>query len=159
MACFAASCSGGRAGYDKTITDYLMSKAPADKGYAVEILDLEELAPVTVADSIAILQAEFEKDRKGKVEHTQGVIALARMLPEGAERQKREQALQHTIDSLENLPVPVMYENVPADKVLALPVRCRYTVSAPGTATPVTETFDFWLTPDAGSVVYQRRAK
>jgi len=151
------ACSGGGADYGRTITEHLMAKAPA--GYNVEIESVEELAPVTVADSIAIRQAGFENDRRGDIEHFQGVMELARMLPEGADRQRREAQIQRRIDSLENLAVPVFYDDVPADKVLAVPVRCRYVISAVGTSETITETFDFWLTPDGGKVLHQRKAK
>ncbi len=154
-----AACSGGKADYGKTITDHLMSKVPTNGGYSVEILDIEELPPVTVADSITILRNAFEEERKGRVEHTQGVMALARMLPEGAERQKREAALQHTIDSLVSVPVPVFYGDAPPDSVLAVSVRCRYSVSIPGTPAALTETFDFGLTPGGDAVLYQRKSK
>jgi hypothetical protein len=151
------ACLSGGTDYGKTITDHLMSKVPT--GYKVEILRLEKLAPVTVADSITILRSEFENDRNGKVEHTRGVMALARMLPESPNRQNREKALYHTIDSLESLLVPRFYENVSTNKVLAVPVRCRYSVFVPGAPSAVTETFDFWLTPDGRRVIYQRKSK
>jgi hypothetical protein len=150
------TCLGSKADYGNTINDHLMSKAPA--GYFVEILDLEELSPVTVANSIALRQTEFEDDRDGKIKHFQGVMSLAGMLPEGADRQRREEALQHKIDSLENAPVPAFYDGAPADKVLAIPVRCRYSVSIPGAPMPVIETFDFWLSPDEKTVLHQKKA-
>lgn len=152
------ACSGGEADYGKTITDHLMSKAMTGKGYAVEILDLEELAPVTVADSIAILRSGFEDDRNGKVEHSRGVLALARMLPEGSDRRNREAALQRTIDSLEAVPIPAFYGDAPPERLLAIPVRCRYTVSIPG-APSVTETFDFWLSPDGNTVLCREKTR
>ena len=160
MAVIVTACSGGKADYGKTITEHLMSKVPAGRGYAVEILDIERLPPITVADSIAILRTAFEEERKGDIEHTEGVLSLARMLPEGTPgRLTREEALQRTIDSLKNLPVPVFYGDAPPDKVLALAVRCRYAATVPLVPAPVTETFDFWLTPDGDEVLYQRKAK
>lgn len=152
-----AACSGGGADYGKTITAHLMAKAPP--GYKVEILSVEELPPVTAADSIVVLQAQFENDRKGDIEHFRGVMTLARMLPEGADRQQREAQLQRKIDSLENLAVPAFYGNVPADKVLTVSIRCQYEISAIGVSETIIETFDFGLTPDGGTVLYQRKAK
>jgi hypothetical protein len=151
------ACAGGRSHYGRTITDHLMAKAPA--GYSVEIADIEELALLTVADSITIRQAEFEKDREGDIEHYRGVMRLSAMLPDGPDRQRREKALMRSIDSLENLSVPAFYEGVPTGRVLAVPVRCRYVISAVGTSETITETFDFWLTPDGNKVMYQRRSK
>lgn len=154
------ACSGGKADYGKTITGHLLSKAPSGKGYEVEILELEKLSAVTVADSVAILRAEFEKDRDAKIEHARGVIDIAAMLPDGNEvKQSRIALQQHAIDSLTNLPVPVYYDDFPPDKVLAVIVRCRYSVSAENSNSPVTETFDFWLSPDGSRVEHQKRAK
>ncbi len=155
-----AACSGGKADYGKTITRHLLSKVPAGRGYAVEILDIERLPPLTVADSIAILQAAFEKDRNDKLNHFSGLMGLVEMLPNGDPfRQNRERAVQNSIDSLEWLSVPKFYNDVPSDRVLALVVRCRYSATIPGAPAPVTETFDFWLTPDGDAVLYQRKAK
>ena len=155
-----AACSGGTADYGKTITGHLLSKAPSEKGYKVEILELEKLSPVTAADSIAILRAEFEKDREAKIKHAHGVIDIAALLPDGNEvRHSRIALQQHTIDSLTNLPVPVFYEDTPPGKVLAVVIRCRYSVSADNAPSLVTETFDFWLSPDGSHVEHQRRAK
>jgi hypothetical protein len=159
LAVCLAACTGGGADYGKTITDHLMSKVPEGKGYKVEIHDLEKLSPVTVADSVAILQTGFEEDRKGQIEHIRGVLSLAEMLPSGPERKNRETTLRHRIDSLESLAVPDYYGNTPPGKVLAVVVRCRYSATAPGAPTAVTETFDFWLSPDGSSVMYQRRAR
>jgi hypothetical protein len=151
------ACAGGRSHYGKTITDHLMAKAPA--GYSVEIADIEELVPLTVADSIVILQDEFENNRKEYIERLHGVRSLSAMSPDNAWRIKQEKVLSHSIDSLENVPVPAFYEGVPTGKVLAVPVRCRYVISAVGTSETITETFDFWLTPDGNKVLYQRRSK
>ena len=155
-----AACSGGKADYGKTITEHLLSKVPAGRGYDVEILDIERLPPVTVADSIAVLQAAFEKDRNDKLNHFSGLMGLVEMLPNGDPfRQNREKAVQNSIDSLERLSVPVFYGDVPPDRVLALAVRCWYAATVPLAPRPMTETFDFWLTPDGDEVLYQRKAK
>jgi hypothetical protein len=160
--CLAAcldACTGGGTDYGKTITDHLMAKVPEGRGYEVEIVDLEKLPPVTVADSVAILQTDFEEDRKGRIEHIRGVLSLAEMLPLGPERESREATLRHRIDSLERLAVPDYYGSTPPGKVLAVVVRCSYSATLPGVPAAVTETFDFWLSPDGGSVMYQKRAR
>ena len=86
---FLAGCAGGKADYSKTISGYLMSKAPAGKGYTIEILSLERLTPITVADSIEILRGQFEDDRMSKIDHANRVQKMINLLPDDSvEKQK-----------------------------------------------------------------------
>lgn len=157
---FLAACTSGKEDYAKTISEYLMSKAPAGKGYTIEILSLEKLTPVTVADSIEILRSQFEDDRMDKIDHARKVQEMINLLPDGSvERQKLTDDQNRTIDSLTNLSAPVFYKDVAAGNVLARPVRCEYSVSADKAIKPITETFDFWLSPDGSVVLYQKRAR
>lgn len=51
------------------------------------------------------------------------------------------------------------YDGRNPSEVLAIIVRCTYTVDEPLTKVSVTETFDFSLSPDGGEVFYSKEGE
>lgn len=64
------------------------------------------------------------------------------------------------IDSLRNLPPDNLngYDSKNPNDVLALIIRCKYSIVPPG-GTTVEETFDFYLSPDGSYCYGKTRAK
>jgi len=114
-----------------------------------------------------LLTDEFRKDKELIVKR----VALAKkMTEELLSKTKRQNdidkynsdivVMDNRIDSLRNLPPDNLngYDSKNPNDVLALIIRCKYSVVPPG-GTTVEETFDFYLSPDGSKCYGKTRAK
>lgn len=142
--------------YENTITGHLLKGGDTKENLNFKVLELSEVGKVTVSDSIAYLTDEFRKDKQLIINR----VELARKTTEELKskaRNQQDQARYSTdiatydtrIDSLKNLMPDNLngYDSRNADDVLAIIVRCKYSLVPPG-STVVEETFDFYLSPD-----------
>lgn len=124
---------------------------------------MNEHGTVTVADSIAYLTDEFRKGKQPVISR----IELAKKMSEDLLAQTKKQSdidkynaditvMNTRIDSLKNLVPDNLqgYDKRNTNDVLAIIVRCKYSVQLSGT--PKEETFDFYLSPD-GSKCYGKK--
>lgn len=166
IAVLMVSCGGSnssKSNYEKTITDYLLKGSDTKENLNFKIVEMNEHGTVTVADSIAYLTDEFRKGKQPVISR----IELAKKMSEDLLAQTKKQSdidkynaditvMNTRIDSLKNL-VPDnlqgYYKRNTSD-VLAIIVRCKYSVQLSGT--PKEETFDFYLSPD-GSKCYGKK--
>jgi len=134
---------------------------------------LEEINRISVADSIQIISDEFNADKDKK--RTQFQQSLSRN-QENLDKEKNSRHpgktmmdfyqknidhYSHLIDSLEQT-VPAkaaQYEKRDRNAILAVVVRCTYTIDEPLTNKRTTETFDFVLSPDVTRCYSRKRVK
>ncbi|MDH6310263.1 hypothetical protein M2451_003147 [Dysgonomonas sp. PFB1-18] len=165
IAVFMVSCgsNSSTSNYEKTITDNLLKGSDTKENLNFKIVELNETGNVTVADSVAYLTDEFRKEKQSVISR----IELARKMSEDLLAQTKKQsdidkynadiAVMNTrIDSLKNLVPDNLqgYDSRNANDVLAVIVRCKYSVQLSGT--PKEETFNFYLSPD-GSKCYGKK--
>lgn len=169
IAIFMVSCgSNSNSKYEKTIGDYLQTDKKGSKyDLKFKVIELTEQGKITVADSIAYLTDEFRKDKELIVKR---VELAKKMTGELLSREKKQSeidkynadiaVMDNRIDSLRNLPPDNLngYDKRNADDILAVIMRCKYSIVPPG-GTTVEETFDFYLSPDGNKCYGKKRAK
>lgn len=165
VSCGSNSTSGK---YEKTIGDYLQTDKRGSKyDLKFKAIELKEQGTITVADSITYLTDEFRKDKQLFISR----IELARQMTEDLSSKTKNKTsidkytsdisrMNQRIDSLKNLPPDNLngYDSKNPADVLAVIVRCKYSVVPPG-GTTVEETFDFYLSPDGSKCYGKARAK
>lgn len=162
LSLLVVGCGSKTSGVDEaTVRDMVLRNVPGDKdAYKFRVLEMQAQGTVTVADSIAALDAEFEEKKKQDIAHAESLLALAGQvrgadagLDAKADRQRQ------VIDSLKAVtvsPEAARYGGRAADEVLVRIVRCRYSVADPKTGREVEEHFDFWLSQD-GTKAYEKK--
>lgn len=166
IAVLMVSCGGSnssKSNYEKTITDYLLKGSDTKENLNFKIVEMNEHGTVIVADSITYLTDEFRKDKQLIIDR----VSLAKKMSEELLAKTKKQSdidkynadiavMNVRIDSLKNLAPDNLrgYESRNANDVLAIIVRCKYSVQLSGT--PKEETFDFYLSPD-GSKCYGKK--
>ncbi len=166
IAILLVACGGSNMNntYEKTIREYLIKGKSNDLGF--KVLELRQEGKITVADSIAYLTDEFRKDKELFVKR----IELAKKMTEELLVKTKKQSdideynanigvMNNRIDSLKNLMPDNLqgYDNRNVNDVLAIIVRCKYSVNLSGTSKE--ETFDFYLSPDGSKCYDKTRAK
>lgn len=170
VALFMVSCgsNGKQSKYGQTIGTYLQTDKRGSKyDLKFKVIELNEKGTITVADSITYLTDEFRKDKELIVKR----VELAKDMTEtllAKEKKQREidkynadiARMVARIDSLRNLPPDNLngYDSKNPNDVLALIIRCKYSIVPPG-GTTVEETFDFYLSPDGSYCYGKTRAK
>ena len=154
--------------YEKTITNYLLKGSDTKENLNFKILELNEQGTVTVADSISYLTDEFRKDKQLIISRIELALKMTKDL-QAKETTKHNHekyisdiaGMNKNIDSLKNLTPDNLrgYDNMNKEEVLAVIVRCHYSLQLPGTTSPVEETFDFYMSPDGTKCYGKTRAK
>lgn len=163
------SCGSGTSGkYEKTIGDYLQTDKRGSKyDLKFKVIELTEQGKITVADSIAYLTDEFRKDKEFFVERVELAKKMTGVLLSREKRQSEIDkynadiaVMDNRIDSLRNLPPDNLngYDKRNADDILAVIMRCKYSIVPPGGIT-AEETFDFYLSPDGSKCYGKKRAE
>lgn len=168
------SCGGTTGKYEKLIADIVQTDSRGTK-YDLDFKaeKLEEIQRISVADSIKILTDVFNADRDKKL--SQFEQSLTRNA-EGLAKEKNSRYPGKTmmafyqsnidrytglIDSVK-MTVPTetaRYENRSGEEVLAVVVRCTYSIDEPMTKIRATETFDFYLSPDGTKYYSKKRVR
>jgi len=167
------ACSQGSK-YEKTIADYVQTDSHGTKyDMKFKALEISETARMTVADSITFIQKAFDGDKTKKIADFEGYL---RQNEESLEKEKNNKIKLKTlidmfekniekdkqvIDSLKTAtPEDIKkYENRKPDELLAIIVRCKYSIVPPVINTRAEETFDFTLSPDGQKCYGQKRIK
>lgn len=169
IAVFMVACgsNSSKSNYEETITGYLLKGSDTKENLNFKILEINEQGTVTVADSIAYLTDEFRKDKKVVIKRVELAKKMSETLLAKAKKQSEIDKyntdiaeISNTIDSLKNLTPDNLrgYDSRNANDVLAVIVRCKYSLVPPG-KTAVEETFDFYLSPDGTKCYGKTRAK
>lgn len=162
------SCGSGSSNktYEKTISEHLLRGSDTKDNLNFKILEISEVGKVTVADSIAYLTEEFRKDKQLIIDRIEVAKKMTEELQAKATSKHNHEkyisdiaTFNARIDSLKNLTPDNMrgYESRSANDILALIVRCKYSLVPPGGAA-VEETFDFYLSADGTKYYGKKRA-
>lgn len=168
------SCAGTTGKYEKLIADVVQTDGKGTK-YDLNFKadKLEEIRQITVADSIQIITDAFNADKDKKRANLRQSLTRNQ---ENLDKEKNSRhpgktmltfyqnnvdRYTHLIDSLEQTaPAKIApYENRDTSEVLAVVVRCTYTIDEPITNKRATETFDFVLSPDGTRYYSKKRVK
>lgn len=167
------SCGGMTSKYEKLIADVVQT----DKGVKIDMNfkadNIEEIGRISVADSIKIITDDFNADKTKKMEQYRQSLTRNE---ESLDKEKNSRhpgktmmnfyqsnidRYSHLIDSLEQTTPAgiVRYESRDSGEILAVVVRCTYTIDEPLTEKRATETFDFVLSPDGTQFYSKKRVK
>lgn len=151
---FLASC--GKPDYETAIANFCQTIDGAYIDMKFKILEVIETKDITVADSLAILEKRFEKQKAKDIKSLERSISAQKSTMSfskyvGANTQKYEMKidkLSAKLDSVKSSPFKSVYDNRPKDEVLLKVMKCRYSVEIPGLKVKGEETDSFLLTPD-----------
>lgn len=167
------SCGGTTSKYENVIADFVQTDSRGtilDMNFNVE--KLEEIRRINVADSIKIITDSFNAERDKQMASLEKSINI---FTEGIEKTKAahrpsqlmidsyQSSIDKTLARIDVLKASVpeeisKYENRDENEILAIVVRCTYSIDEPITNKRVTETFDFFLSPDGTKCYTQKRA-
>lgn len=168
------SCGGMSSKYEKLIADVVQTNSRGTKyDLSFKTEKLEEIQRISVADSIKILTDAFNADKDKKLSQLEQSL---KRNTEGLAKEKNSRYsgktmiafYQSNIDRYSSLidsvkaSVPTetaRYENLGGEDILAVVVRCTYSIDEPVTKIRATETFDFYLSPDATKYYSKKRVK
>lgn len=157
--------SNSSSNYEKTISESLL-KGGSASDVNLKIIELKEQGTVTVADSITFLTDEFRKDKQLIIDRIGLALEMTKKLKSEEKSEQKQKkyitdiaVMSNRVDSLKNLTPDNLqgYDNRNTNDVLAVIVRCKYSVAPGGTA--VQETFDFYLSPDGTKFYGKKRAE
>jgi len=172
LICLTA-CSSNNT-YEQTIADHVQTDKKGTKyDMKFKALEIGEIARYTVADSIAIIKEAFEEDHAKRIakleesiENTNESIEKEtnKRYPSGTLLNFYKNSIVKSQDMINALKAETSaelqkYENRKSDELLAIIVRCKYSIVPPIVNTTVEETFDFALSPDGTKCYGQKRVK
>lgn len=167
------SCGGTTSKYEKMIADIVQTDGGMKHDLNFKVENLEEIRQISVADSINIISDDFHA---GKEKMRQSLQRSIDRNQENLEKEKENRhpgqsmmsfyqknidIYSHQLDSLERATSPELakYENRNQSEILAVVVRCTYSVNEPLTQKRVSETFDFVFSPDATKFYSKKRVR
>lgn len=168
LAALVVSCTA-TSKYEPLIKEYAQTnKSGVFTDLSYKTVSIEEQAPITVSDSLAILKEEFEKNKKDDQQRFEQSLKRAKdgLAKEEKSRFKSKSLIntytellnesQKRLDKVNAQQFEHFYEKESPDKVLLIPVKCRYSyVFPPGN--PRQERTDiFYFTPDGKKIVGQK---
>lgn len=163
----SSACTSKQSIYEKAIADYVQTdKRGTWTDLKFQALSLE-VSDRTVADSLNLLKAEFEKSRDEQIASQQKTLDYFNGLLKDNQSAKYAKqvvadqlngsiaATQSRIDSLRNLPATytARYKGRNPADVVAIVIKCHYRYCMPETTTAKERTETFVLTPDGKKVV------
>jgi septal ring factor EnvC (AmiA/AmiB activator) len=167
------SCGSTTSKYDKLIADIVQTDGGVKINLNFKVDKLDEIKQISVADSIKIITDSFNADRDKQIaslEKTLNVFTESIEKAKAASRPSQtminsyQSSIDKTNERIDVLRTSVpdeltKYENRDVSKILAVVVRCTYTIDEPMTKKRATETFDFFLSPDATKCYSKKRVK
>jgi hypothetical protein len=164
-------CTSKQSVYEKAIADYVQTDRHGTwTDCKFKALSIEKVADITVADSLKLLQAEFEKLRDEQIVSQQRTLDYFNgLLKDNQAAKYTKQAVadelnrsiattQARIDSLRNLPTAYTdrFNGRNPMEVLAQEVKCRYSYILPGSDREQERTEVFILTADGKKVIEKK---
>jgi len=167
------SCSSPAGKYEKAIAGYVQTDRGVKTDANFKAVEIEEVGRVSVVDSVKILTDAFNAERDKTLAGLQQTVDrnAANIEKEKNSRvpsqatikfyQEHLDVAQGRIDALRAAVPPGIdkYEGMNDADILAVIVRCTYTVDEPFTGERATETFDFYLSPDGTKCYTQKSVK
>lgn len=166
------SCGGITSKYENVIADFVQTDSRGtklDMNFNAE--KLEEIRRINVADSIKIITDSFNAERDKQMASLEKSISIFTESIEKAKASHRpsqvmidsyQSSIDKTYERINALKASVpkeltKYEDRDANDILAIVVRCTYSIDEPITNKRATETFDFFLSPDGTKCYSQKR--
>lgn len=167
------SCGGTTNKYEKLIADVVQTDDGVKIDLNFKVDKLEEIRQICVADSIKIITDDFNTERDKQMASLEKTLSVFTGNIEKAKAANRpsqvmidsyQSSIDKTNERIDALRKSVprelaKYENRDANEILAIVVRCTYTINEPLTKKRATETFDFSLSPDATKFYSKKRVK
>lgn len=167
------ACSTGSSPLEKAIADYKQTDPKTGRLYDLQfkMIEMGEVKKITVADSIKIMEDDFQAEKDRKRENYNDRLATARknlekekssnrpllVMVEAHEKTIRE--CEAKIAEVENTkPDLSKYSSKNTEEVLANRVICAYSMNDLS-ANNFTEKSEFILSPDGGKVYEAKRIK
>lgn len=168
------SCGGTKSKYENVIADFVQTDSRGtrlDMNFNAE--KLEEIRRITVTDSIKIITDSFNAERDKQMASLDKSInifteniekAKATLRPSQMMIDSYQSSIDKTLERIDALKASspeelTKYENRDRNEILAIVVRCTYSIEEPITNKRATETFDFSLSPDGTKCYSQKRVK
>jgi len=167
------SCGGTTSKYEKLIADVVQT----DRGVKIDLNfkadKLEEIRQISVADSFKIITDSFNAERDRQLALLEKTLSVFNESIEKAKATNRpsqvminsyQSSIDKTNEQIDALKKTVpkeltKYENRDANEILAVVVRCTYTINEPLGNKRATETFDFYLSQDGTKFYSKERVK
>ena len=164
----ASACTSEQSMYEKAIADYVQTDRHGTwTDCKFKALSIEKTADITVADSLKLLQTEFEKSRDEQIASQQRTLGYFNgLLKDNQSAKYAKQAMaeqlnnsivttQARIDSLRNLPAAYAdrYKGCNPAEVIVVAVKCHYSYVLPGSDRQQERTEAFILSPDGKRVL------
>lgn len=156
--------------YEKIISDFAQTDKYGTKtDIQFKAIEIEEMSPIKVSDSINILKNKFEEDKKVSLNRQNEILDLYKgtLSKEEKSRIKSRTVIDRTkinignaenrIDSINKLQFKSIYDTQDNGKVLLIPVRCKYTYVFPKGDSERTRNEIFYFTPDKNKIVSNRQ--
>jgi septal ring factor EnvC (AmiA/AmiB activator) len=167
------SCGGTTSKYENLIADIVQTDGGVKIDLNFKVEKLEEIRQISVADSIKIITDNFNTERDKQIASLEKTLSVFTESIEKAKAANRpsqvmidsyQSSIDKTNERLDALRKSVpneltKYENRDASEILAVVVRCTYTIDEPLTKKRTTETFDFFLSSDATKFYSKKRVK
>ncbi|GAB6119033.1 hypothetical protein [Dysgonomonas termitidis] len=158
--------------YEKLIREYAQTnKQGVFTDCQFESIEIKELPPITVSDSINFLKNTFEDDNKAYIKRQETLLkmSLEYMEIEKKARFKSQviidgfmntiDQLNNSIDSVKQLNFKSRYDGLNVDKVLLQPVECRYSYVFPAGNPRQERTDIFYFLPDLSKITGQKQIR
>lgn len=167
----ASACTSEQSVYEKAIADYVQTDRHGTwTDCKFQALSIEKTADITVADSLKLLQTEFEKSRDEQIASQQRTLDYFNgLLKDNQSAKYAKQAVddqlnqsivttQARIDSLRNLPAACTdhLKGYNSTEVLAQEIKCQYSYVLPGSDRQQERTEVFILTADGKKVIEKK---
>lgn len=167
------SCGGTTSKYEKLIADVVQTDGGVKIDLNFRAEKLEEIRQVSVADSIKIITDSFNAGRDKQIASLEKSISVFNASIEKEKAARRpsrvmigsyQSSIDKTNEQIDDLRKSVpeelaKYGNRDASDILAIVVRCTYSVDEPITNKRATETFDFFLSPDGTKCYFQKKVR
>jgi hypothetical protein len=165
MTLLCLSCNGSNSVYKKTIVDYLQTENGIKTDFKIEFQKFE-VSDITVADSMKILQEQYQAERQKKIETAKKSVAhwesaIEKQQKKGNELvaktlvsryQKDLEKAKSELEQAENWEVDYVdrYSGRPGSEILAKQVDTYFSFQNPKLAQPVRQELGavFVLSPD-----------
>ena len=167
-----SACSSSKNEYEKAIADYVQTDRHGTwTDCKFQALSIEQIANITVADSLKLLQTEFEKSRDEQIASQQRTLDYFNSLLKDNQSAKYakqtvdEQLSQNIataqarIDSLRNLPAVYAdrFKGRNSTEVLVQKIKCNYSYILPGSDREQERVEVFIMTPDGKKVLMKEK--
>lgn len=168
---FLVSCTS-ESKYEKLISQHVQTdKHGTWTDVQFKVVNIEELSPIKVSDSIQILKQEYESNKADLLKKTESYLNQWRdnLQREQSARFKLPSIIatytryveeaERRLDSLKHTEFTDTYKGISSEKVLLLPVKCRYSYVFPAGNSRQERTDVFYFISDKSKIIKSKQIK